>query len=111
MEVLQTTTKPLVSHGMAPAGKAFVPRAALLAAALLSVIVGVSLLESLGVERSGSLPARHRAAARSGLSSLPVAAQGPVSAALGARSPAYRVSASGGELRAQNTPQRLHVRF
>src|SRR5262249_27011012 len=70
-----------------------------------------SLLDSLGVERSGPPRARQGVATRSGLSSLPVAAQGPVSAALGARSPAYRISASGGELQAQNTPQRLQMRF
>src|SRR2546426_880712 len=107
MELLLTTTEPLVSHRMAPAAKSVVPRAALVAAALLSVIVGLGLFESLGVEHSAPLPARHRVAAGTGLSSLPLAAQGAVSAAVGADSPAYRISASGGEFQAQSAPQRL----
>ncbi|HME05224.1 MAG TPA: FG-GAP repeat protein, partial [Solirubrobacteraceae bacterium] len=54
----------------------------------------------------GAHPGRH-AAARHGLGSLPVAAQGPVSAALGRDEPAYRVRG----LRAVNPAQRLRVGF
>ena len=111
MEASQTMTEPLVSHPMAPAARAVVPRAALVAAALLSVIEGVGLLESPGGEHSAPPPARHQLATRTGLASLPPAAQGAVSAALGADSPAYRVRPSGGEFQAQSTPQRLHIRF
>src|SRR5262249_50796253 len=96
---------------MAAAAKGGVPWAALVAARVVAGIVGGGVIVSLGVEPSAPLPARHRVAARTGLASLPAAAQGAVSAALGAGSPAYRVSPSGGEFQAQSTPQRLHIRF
>ncbi|MEA2411950.1 MAG: hypothetical protein QOC77_2511 [Thermoleophilaceae bacterium] len=58
------------------------------------------------VALSGSA-VQHAAGARRGLASLPAAAQGPVSAALGRGEPAYRVAG----LRARNPAQRLRVGF
>ncbi len=55
---------------------------------------------------SGSA-AQHAAGARSGLASLPAAAQGPISAALGRNERVYRVVG----LRARNPAQRLRVGF
>jgi hypothetical protein len=52
-------------------------------------------------------PARHAVTARHGLASLPTAAQGPISAALGRDEPAYRVL----HLRAANPAQHLRAAF
>ncbi len=82
-------------------------------AALLSVSLGVVLALGLAAELSPSAPSAVRSAGapRGGLSSLPAAARGPVSAALGSADPRYRVSAFRGGFEAVNPGQRLHVRF
>jgi RHS repeat-associated protein len=82
------------------------------AAALLLAVLGAALLLGL-VGRSAVLPhtARRDAVRHPGLSSLPLAAQGVVSAALGSESGAYRVSGLGDEYRAVNPAQRLRASF
>src|SRR3984893_4299483 len=109
MEFLNAATEPLVGHRTPPTAKAVVPRRALVAAAMLAVIVGVGLPGGLAVESPPS--ARNHLAANKGLSSLPLAAQGVVSSALGADSPAYRVSASGGGFAAVSPAQHLGLHF
>jgi hypothetical protein len=71
----------------------------------LLVIVVVAVAAAALIVLSGSA-AQHAAGAR-GLTSLPAAAQGPISAALGRGAPAYRVVG----LRAGNPSQRLRVDF
>ena len=109
---LQTATdSPLTAPGRCSATGA-VPWRALVAASLLSLLLGAALLKGVGGERSSTLAGAHP-----GVSSqkapplLPAAALGPVSAALGAADPAYRVSASDGWFHAKNPAQRLDVRF
>jgi hypothetical protein len=72
----------------------------------------VALLQHTIAEHSPS-PATfgHRTAPHLNLSSLPLSAQGLVSATLGADDPAYRIAASGGDLQAQSPAQRLRMRF
>jgi hypothetical protein len=74
---------------------------AVLLAAVAAVLGGVIALLA-----PTSVTARRATSAR-GLTSLPAAAQGPVSAALGRDDPAYRVAG----LRAVNPAQHLHVKF
>ncbi len=89
--------------------RAVIPWRALLAAALLSLLAGAALSRGLAGERVAPLPATR---AHPGLGSLPLAAQGPVSGALGADRAAYRVSAPAvGAARAANPAQRLWTRF
>jgi hypothetical protein len=71
----------------------------------LGTLAALGFLAAL-VALSGA-PARPVAAARHGLSSLPAAAQSPISAALGRDEPAYGVLG----LHARNPAQRLHVAF
>ncbi|HTY98145.1 MAG TPA: hypothetical protein VMB91_13960 [Solirubrobacteraceae bacterium] len=72
------------------------PLRALLAAALLCAGLAVGAYEALPAGNSPA-PGRHRAAVvQAGLLSLPVAAQGVASEAIGARNPAYRVHAVAG---------------
>ena len=108
-------------HG-APAPITTVPRRAVMAAALLSVLLGVALWQGLAGRHSAVAPAarfhatshlRTRASEqkKKGLSTLPATAQGPISAALGAENPAYRVTASGGALRAATPAQHFSTSF
>jgi len=84
-----------------------VPWRPLIAASLLALIVGVLLFSGLMGRRSAVAPAvPHR-----GLSSLPLAAQGQISAALGADQRAFRASRTAGGFAASNPGQRLHARF
>jgi hypothetical protein len=89
--------------------RAVIPWRALLVAALLSLLIGAALSRDLVGGRSASLPTvpSHR-----GLTSLPLAAQGPVSGALGANRATYRVSTpAAGVALANNPAQRLQSRF
>jgi hypothetical protein len=91
---VQTVPSALVGGGVALRGGVLLPWRTLLAAALLALAVGVALDGGLGRGGAPVAPAAVRAhgLSRKGLSSLPLTAQGPVSAAMGADSPAYRVS-------------------
>jgi hypothetical protein len=85
---------------------------ALVAAALLSLALGVVLSRVLRFEHSSLPPAAHSAASRpNGLSSLPLAAQGEISGVLGADSAAYRLRTSAGGFQALSPAQRLQARF
>jgi len=92
--------------------RAVVPRRALLLVGVLSLLPGIALERGLLTAHPTSLPSGDRGvASHRGLASLPAAAQGPVSAALGARRPAYRVRSSAGLLLASSPAQRLGARF
>ena len=106
------------THEAALKGRAPLRWRVLLAAALLSLALGVGLDETLARGRSsvltGARPdglSRSHGFSREGLLSLPPAAQWPVSATLGAESAAYRVSATAGGLTAMTPAQRLSSRF
>ena len=95
-------------------------RRALVGAAVLSLLVPMIVLGlSRGQTPAGTPAARSGPFARArlsgagsaGLASLPAAARGPVSQALGAGSPSYRVSPIAGGFQVVNHPQRLRVRF
>jgi hypothetical protein len=82
------------------------------ASVLLSLFVGVCVFEGVSAERVAPLPAaQHRPAPHNGLSTLPLAARGLVSAALGAHSSAYVVGASSRGLQARNPAEGLRMRF
>ena len=84
----------------------------LLAAALLAFAVGMAVHESFPGGRSvGATHVRAHRFSHAGLQSLPVAAQGPVSAALGAGAQAYRVGGLGGRFTASSPAQRLSTSF
>ena len=97
--------------GMALRARVVWGRRAGVAAAMLSLVLAAALHGSLGGGRTGAAPARSQGLDRHGLLSLPLAAQGPVSAVLGRESAAYRVGISGGEPRAANPAQRLSSSF
>ncbi len=103
-----------VEGGLALGARAPLAWRALVAAALLSLLVGVGIHEGFAGRRA-SVPAaaQHPRSwfSREGLLSLPLAAQGPVAAALGADSPAYRVKASAEGFQAASPAQRLHSTF
>ncbi len=98
------------SKHMALPARAMPSWRALATAALLCVLVGevtshgAGHSSALGVARSGGV-------AQGGRSSLPLAARASISAALGAESPAYRVSASGGAFQALGPGRRLSAHF
>src|ERR1022692_1856376 len=80
--------------------------------ALLLLALGAALATNLTGGSSTSSPgARSHRLSREGLLSLPLAAQGPVSAALGADGQAYWVSRSEGGFGASSSAQRLSARF
>jgi FG-GAP repeat protein len=79
---------------------------ALLVVVLLAGVVAAVGCVAVLLTRPGGAP-RRTARTRSGLTSLPLAAQGPVSAALGREEPAYRVAG----LQAINPAQRLRAGF
>jgi hypothetical protein len=88
----------------------------LVAAGLLSVLLGGVVFERVDHQRAGVFAASSDASSRTlaahkGLMSLPVSAQGPISAALGAGSPTFRVRASDGGFRATSRPQHIQARF
>jgi hypothetical protein len=86
----------------------------LLAAAVLSLAIGSLVYQAPSMWHAGPVARRARpvrALARAGLLSLPLSARAPVSAALGAASPAYRVTSTRDGLSAANPVQRLSSRF
>jgi FG-GAP repeat len=93
--------------------RAVVPWRALLLVGVLSLLLGIALQRGLlAAHHPTSLPSGNRGVtAHRGLASLPAAARGPVSTALGADRRAYRVSGSHGVLLASDPAQRLHARF
>ncbi len=101
-----------VTDRMAFLTRAVVPWRPMVAAALLSLLLGAAVSQGLTGERSSVVPDAHsRVALGQRLSSLPLSAQGPVSEALGANDPGYRISAHRGGFRAASPEQRLVLRF
>jgi hypothetical protein len=85
---------------------------ALAAAVLVLLIIGGALFEILNAQHSSPLAAaRHRLAPHRTLSGLPMAAQGVVSAALGANSTAYRIYVSRTGFQAQSAAQGFLMGF
>jgi hypothetical protein len=83
----------------------------LIAGAVLAVVLAAALLSSLAAERAAVGPGAG-AIARERSSSLPLAAQGPVSSVLGSDAASYRVHALRGRAaEAANARQALSVRF
>ncbi len=110
----------LASDGIAL--RAGVSWRALVAAAVLALLLAAALWQGLAGERSSVAPAAHfhasshlrsrpSAQERKGLSTLPLGAQGPISQALGAENPAYRIGAFKGGFAASSPAQRLSSRF
>ncbi len=85
----------------------------LVAAALLSLALGLAVRESLaGRSSTGSPPVRAQALPAQSLLALPPALRGPVSAALGADNPSYLVTpAAAGGLSARTPAQHLTSSF
>jgi len=93
---------PALGHGVAARGGWLRPRTAALLVGLMVAVGCVAVLRTLPGGTSAPItPTGH------GLESLPLAAQGPVSASLGRDAPAYRLDG----LRAVNPEQHLHTRF
>jgi len=80
-------------------------------AALLSLLLAAPLWLILGGGASPQQPLASAAAGRGTLSSLPLAAQGPVSATLGAADPGYHVGRVPGGLQSLSRAQGLRARF
>jgi hypothetical protein len=92
--------------------RAVLPGRTLAAAALLSLAFALLLLRGPLAEHPAPVPAvRPSGAVQPGLWRLPPAARGPVSAALGADSPAYRITMGGEDLQANNPAQHLGATF
>ena len=110
---LPTATDPSVADPRRAGAGIVLPWRMLVAAALLSLVLGLALAQVLsgshpsvaGAARQSSAPAQR------GLASLPLAAQGPISAALGADYPGYRMRAASGGFHAASPAQRLQERF
>ncbi len=110
---------PLRSAPALPVGVRRVPRVQtlgswllLLAVALLALAVGTVVYESFpGRHSVGAAHVQADRFSHAGLMSLPVAAQGPVSAALGAEGQAYRISHPRGRFTASNPVQHLSTSF
>jgi trimeric autotransporter adhesin len=110
---LQPSPELGVAAGGSATYRALVPTRALVAIALACLALGAVLQQGLlsSGSRTVASAVQTHSSSSPGLSSLPLAAQGPVSAALGASSPAYRVTSTAGGLLARNPAQRLSARF
>jgi DNA-binding beta-propeller fold protein YncE len=110
---LQTAPAASMAHRIQPRAKVVILRRALVGAASLSLVLGLALSQGLtALHRSPTVAAHNRLGPpHGGLSSLPVTAQGPISGALGADDPAYRIRSSSGGLRAASPAQRLKESF
>jgi hypothetical protein len=105
---LQPSVDVATGGGSAVAGRVMVPRRALVVVALACLAFsGVLYVGVAGHWGSAVSGARSRGWSREGLLSLPLAAQGPVSAALGHDQAAYRISG----LVAHNQAQHLSAQF
>ena len=105
---LQPSVDVATGGGSAVAGRVMVPRRALVVVALACLaFAGVLYVGVAGHWGSAVSGARSRGWSREGLLSLPLAAQGPVSAALGHDQAAYRISG----LVAHNQAQHLSAQF
>jgi hypothetical protein len=85
--------------------------ALLLALAVALALGAASIAGLLGARTALPAAAHAQPVARQSLSSLPLRAQGPISASLGADSASYRVSSSAGALRASSPADRISSTF
>jgi trimeric autotransporter adhesin len=114
---LQAATDSRVSHSRTLLARPVlawqaIALAALLSLALAGALFGVSFYRGRGAARPEASPIANRGVSRLvALSSLPTAAQGPISEALGAKSSAYRVRSSPTSFEAVNPAQHLRVSF
>ena len=110
---LQAAANASRADGAAIREKMALPVGALVAAALAALVVGAMLHAGLVGGRSAvaAPSARPYAFSHESLLSLPLAAQGPVSEALGAGQPAYRVERYQAALRSANPAQHLSTNF
>jgi hypothetical protein len=111
---VETAPSGSEGDGVALGGRLELPYRVLLVAAVLALALGAGLHESLSVWRSSLAPVAvrsHRGFSDKSLLSLPLAAQGPISTALGADGLAYRVSADQGGFRASSPAQHLSTSF
>ena len=114
MEFLKVATEPVLGDSASAKVRAVRgPRAAGATwGGILVLLISATVLGGLTVQqRSVHRSVEQRLAPQSGLRSLPLAAQGAVSATLGADSAAYRVTAVGAEFQAANPAQHLQIRF
>ena len=104
---------PSLSIPTAPAAcSRLVRHWSLVVTALLLLALGAAIAtNSTGGRSTSRLATRSHRLLRQGLLSLPVAARGPVSAALGADGRAYRISPSEGGFVASSPAQHLSARF
>src|SRR4029077_2740417 len=108
---LETAPSLSIPSGVV-AGSGLVRQWSLAVTALLLFALGAALATNLTGDRDTSpLAARSHGFSRQGILSLPLAAQGPVSAALGADGHVYRVSRSEDGFAASNPAQHLGTRF
>ncbi len=98
---------PVRGHGVAARSDWLRPRIAVFLVGVMVAVGCVAVLRTLPGETSGPIATTSRGSTGHGLESLPLAAQGPVSASLGQDAPAYRLEG----LRAANPAQHLHTRF
>jgi hypothetical protein len=98
---------PVLGHGVAAQSGWLRPRIAVLLAGVMVAVGCVAVLRTLPTETSGPVTTTGHGSTSHGLESLPLAAQGPVSASLGQDAPSYRLEG----LRAVNPEQHLHTRF
>ena len=97
---------------MAFLARAVLPTRTLTAMALLALALSALLSQGLLHEHSPAAPAPSISApTQTGLWRLPPGARGPVSSALGAEDPAYRITPGGGALHAANPAQHLSATF
>jgi FG-GAP repeat len=109
---LRSAPTPSVNARRVPRVQALGSWQLLLAAVLLALVIGTAVHESFPGRRfAGATHVRAHRFSHAGLLSLPVAAQAPVSTALGAEIQAYRVSRLGGGFTASSPTQRLSTSF
>jgi hypothetical protein len=109
---LQLATDNSATAGVIPTVKVGLPRRSLLALGLLALLLAVGMSNAfLRAHSSARIATRSHSLPPAGLSRLPLTAQAPISRALAAGAPAYRITASRGSFDAVNPRQRLHARF
>jgi hypothetical protein len=111
MELLRAAVHPSIGDRTAPDRRWAVPQRALAALALLSLVVGIVVFEGANAGRPAPVPAVRHLPAHKGASTLPLSAQGVVSAALGAAGAEYRVRPVAGGLEARSGAAHLRVGF
>ena len=110
---VHTAREDSSAHRIRLAAEVVVPWRAPIAAASLSLLLWLVFSQVLTAPHPSLAVAAHNRLAppHHGLSSLPLTAQGPISGALGADDPAYRIRSSNGGFHAASPAQRLEETF